>query len=135
MKIYVASHDVVIARKVAKKLEQAGHVITSRWLQQKYKPIEKWDEKNKQRIAAEDYNDVMDSDVLILISGNKKYPGGKFVEAGIALGVGIRIIVLGHRENMLLWHPSISIFKNINEIVQYLEDFIPGRIQYIGEGK
>jgi hypothetical protein len=56
-------------------------------------------------IATEDVIDVINCDSLVLVSGPDKYLGGKFVEAGIAIGLGKRVIIIGRRENMLLWHP------------------------------
>ena len=59
---------------------------------------------------------------LVLVAGPDRYPGGKFVEAGIAMGLGKPVVVLGHRENMLLWHPDVHAVETIDRLVEYLGD-------------
>jgi len=120
MKIYVASHDLQLGQQVAEALKQQGYEITARWLRQEFKHTDERSEEDKRRIACEDYNDVVLSDILVLISGNDKYPGGKFVEVGIALARGKEVIVIGRRENMLMWHPLVSTCANVYEVIEYL---------------
>jgi len=120
MKIYIASHDKTEALKVAAELREHGHTITSRWLKQEFNPTETYTEEDRRRIACQDVRDIHESQILILISGKDKYSGGKFVEAGFALADHLEVIVLGHRENMMLWHPNIPAFDSISEIINYL---------------
>lgn len=65
------------------------------------------EDKEKSRIAKEDADGVESSDALVLVAGPDRYSGGKFVEVGIALGMRKLVVVIGRRENMLLWHPSV----------------------------
>jgi len=64
----------------------------------------------------------MDCDALVLVAGKEKYSGGKFVEAGIAIGLGKRVVVLGRRENMLLWHPLVTSVEEPEDISGALYD-------------
>lgn len=116
MKIYVASHDRWSALHIAGVLSEKGHAITSRWVHQTFSATETYAEADRQRIAREDMEDVLAADMLVLVAGPDKYPGGKFVEAGIALGAGKRVVVIGRRENMLLWHPAIARVDDPREI-------------------
>jgi hypothetical protein len=69
--------------------------------------------------------DVMSCDVLVLIAGPDRYSGGKFVEAGIAIGAGKRVIVMGRRENMLLWNPDIDAVDTPDEVCALLNPPLP----------
>jgi len=107
MKFYVAAHDRLLASLVAGVITRAGHECTSTWLKNEFLTTEKHTIEERMSIAFEDVEDVCRSDVLVLVAGADKYSGGKFVEAGLAMGRGIPVIVIGRRENMLLWHHSI----------------------------
>ena len=120
MKIYVASHCKLAGLHVATVLESADHFITARWLHSEFKPTEQYSAQAKFTVAQEDYDDVVASEALVLVAGPDKYSGGKFVEAGIALGLGKRVVVVGRRENMLLWHPSIEQVETPEEAARLL---------------
>ena len=108
MKVYVASHDRWAACHVASVLEGAGHAVVSMWHEKEFHPTDKHTEAERTAIAIEDCEDVARADALVLIAGPDKYSGGKFVEAGIAVGMGKRVVIIGRRENMLMWLPSIE---------------------------
>lgn len=107
MKFYVAAHDRLLASLVAGVITRAGHECTSTWISNEFLQTEEHTIEERMSIAFEDVEDVCRSDVLVLAAGAEKYSGGKFVEAGIAMGRGIPVVVIGRRENMLLWHHSI----------------------------
>jgi nucleoside 2-deoxyribosyltransferase len=114
MRIYVACHNPVLAESMAQKLRERGHTITSRW--HDGRPFLTTDQhtlKERQQIAEEDLADVSEADALVLIAGPDKYSGGKFVEAGFALGIGLPVYVSGRRENMLLWHEAVKPFEDL----------------------
>lgn len=108
MKIYIASHSKEESLALADKL-RGRHEIVSRWIYGDFGPTASYSDTDKARIAEEDVLDVLSCDCLVLIAGNEKYTGGKFVELGIAMGARKRVIVMGRRENMLIWHPDIII--------------------------
>jgi nucleoside 2-deoxyribosyltransferase len=107
MKIYVAAHCRWAGLHAASVLKSSGHEITSRWLQKTFLPVSEHTPEERCEIALEDVEDVLRADALVLVAGPDKYSGGKFVEAGIALGLGKSVVVIGRRENMLLWHPAV----------------------------
>lgn len=108
MNIYVASHCRWAGLHVASVLRAAGHNITSRWLNSEFKPTDHHSAEERRVIAQEDFDDVVAADGLVLVAGPDRYPGGKFVEAGIALARGLRVVIIGRRENMLMWMPCIE---------------------------
>lgn len=113
MKIYVASHSKEAAQDAAACLRRNGHDITSRWYDEEFLPTESYTVERRQQIAIEDVADVAAADALVLIAGPEKYSGGKFVEAGVAIGQNKPVYVLGRRENMLLWHPVVRDFWDL----------------------
>ena len=117
MRVYVASHDRWAACHVADILRHQGHIVTSRWHGKEFLPTLSHTEAERAEIAQEDFDDVSASDALVLIAGPDRYSGGKFVEAGIALGQGKRVVVIGHRENMLLWLPTIQCVATPAEVM------------------
>ena len=119
MKFYIAAHDPKLAQDVAKILTDAGHTITARWLTKEFKRTAAHSEVERQQIAREDFEDVTSADMFILCASPVKVSGGKFVEAGIAMAQGKTVYILGHRENMLLWHPSCQQFDNIEDFMEY----------------
>lgn len=116
MKIYIAAHDQSLARIFARYLKKEGHDIVSSWVfLKKFGGTLEYTKSERSRIAKKDAQEVCSADALIVISG-PPCPGGKFVEAGIALGLGKPIFILGKQENMLMWHPSIQSFVWMDEI-------------------
>jgi len=121
MRIYVASHDQQLARDAAAALEDVGHQITSRWLMRKgFKPVEEHTDEERRVIAAEDCSDVLYAEALVLIQSEPPGPGGRLVEAGIAMGAGLQVYIIGKRENMLLWHPGILAFPDVETLKEHL---------------
>lgn len=59
--------------------------------------------------------------VLVLLAGPDKYTGGKFVEAGFALGRGFDVVVVGRIENGMLHHPSVTNVADVESLITYLE--------------
>lgn len=107
MRVYVASHCRWAAAHVASVLLRHGQQIASRWHSKPFLATTAHTKTERAEIAQEDRDDVFAADALVLVSGPDKYSGGKFVEAGIAIGLQKTVIVIGRRENMLLWLPSV----------------------------
>jgi len=120
MKLYIAGHDQYEARKIASILHNAGHGITSRWLDEDFKPTKEYSLAERKTIAYMDTFDVIAADALVLISSPEKVSGGKFVEAGIAIGLGKKVFIIGHVENMLLYHDLCQRFDNVGILVESL---------------
>jgi hypothetical protein len=124
MRLYISSHCPELAKEAAKKLTEAGHEIVSTW-HSGDNTTSLMDHAEEARRAASLKNEdqiVYDSAALILISGPDKYPGGKFVEAGIAIASGVPVICIGRRENWLLWHPGVWAVDSIEDYINRRPD-------------
>ena len=116
-KIYIASHSQQDGLKIARKLQELGHTISSTWLYKKFEPTSSYSDSDKVYIAKQDAHEILISDGLVVLSTYDSVPGGKFVEVGIALGSNKDVYLYGYRENMLMWHPNI---KQINSLAEVL---------------
>lgn len=104
MKLYIAGHSQEEARAIAKLCREAGHEITSRWLDEDFSKTGNYTDVDKAGIASVDVEDVLCADAMVFIASPRRVAGGKFVEAGIAIGTGKRVYILGHQENILMYH-------------------------------
>jgi nucleoside 2-deoxyribosyltransferase len=120
MKIYVAGSNQDEANAVAAILISEGHVITARWLLKPFNRTETHTVPERMQIAKEDVEDVLAADCLIMLSSSRRVSGGKFVELGVALGANKLVCLIGERENMLMWHPSIQHFVTIEDALPVL---------------
>lgn len=71
---------------------------------------------DKKKIANRNYDQISACDILILVSDLDHVPGGKFVEAGIALGMGKSVLAVGYRENTLLYHDQVVECETLEQI-------------------
>lgn len=110
-------------------LQELGHTVQARWLDGKHQltdtgiPIgdggeslvEEWDDKRaaelRAHFAQDDWEDVNAAEVVINFTEpprSKANRGGRHVEFGIALAKGVRVIVVGYRENIFHWLPQVE---------------------------
>ena len=99
MKVYLSCHHPDPARELAERLRAAGHQIVSDWHEDGEERPAPDDVKTWCYKAGHNLDQIKTADVLVLIAGPVRYPGGKFVEAGFAYGIGVNVIALGRREN------------------------------------
>lgn len=103
----------------ADQLRAAGHVVTSRWINGNHQVDDRGlsveaHRSERERFAMEDFEDVCTANVIINFteqprSSNSR--GGRHVELGIALGLGMRCIVVGPRENVFHCLPSVAVYE------------------------
>lgn len=117
MKVYIAAHSSELATEVAKKLEQEGFNIISTWHKEPMGATSEYTPEDRRKIANLDAAQVTEADILFLLESPFKVSGGKFVEAGIALGQGKPVVVIGRRENMLLWHTLVLQFDTVEAFI------------------
>jgi hypothetical protein len=124
MNIYVAGHEQLACRYVASRLKQDGFQVTSTWLE---KPFCSTDTKvilepgyTQDEVADRDAFEVLNSNGLVLVNIGEAGPGGKFIETGIAIGTGKRVFLLGERTNLLLFHPLVSAYPDIDHLCRGL---------------
>ncbi len=126
MKLFIASHSQIAAKKLRDILIEVGHEVTSRWITEDtnfHNGVDAYTDEERTRISVIDEEDVRKAeDGLILIAEQEGrcVPGGKHVETGIALGLGRPIYVIGRKENIFHWHPKVTIFKDVNEFLTYI---------------
>jgi len=118
-----------------KQLQELGHDVQSRWLDGKHqisdtgKPIgdhgealveeignDNWERNSalRAKFARDDWEDVTGADVVISFTEaprSNANRGGRHVEYGVALALGKRVIVVGHRENIFHWLPVVEFFE------------------------
>lgn len=100
------------------ELESAGHTITSRWINGDHQIDDaglstQAKESERIRFAQEDRDDLLGADWVVSFteaprSSNSR--GGRHVEHGIALALGKRVVVVGHRENVFHCLPEVEFF-------------------------
>jgi hypothetical protein len=88
------------------QLEILGHEVTSRWLDETFPLKIKVDDLSQLEaslIARKDLVDVKRSDLLVAFTenpGTSRGRGGRHVEYGVAIAIGISRIIIGPRENI-----------------------------------
>jgi nucleoside 2-deoxyribosyltransferase len=120
MKIYIASHCKWAALYFKHELRKVGHEIISEWHDGAFLGLENYGSLERSNIALTDASQVMEADALVLIAAKHAVKGGKFVETGIALGQGKKVVVIGDRENMLIYHPDIVKVDTLDQLIEVL---------------
>jgi hypothetical protein len=82
--------------------------------------------KLRQKFAQDDYNDVSSCEQFVAFteeprSGHSR--GGRHVELGIALALLKEVIIVGPRENIFCWLPTITQFDNFDLYFQFMLSF------------
>lgn len=102
MKIYIAARFESQAemRVWREKIQALGHEVTSRWLDVKepYPPAE--------TCAVVDLVDVRRADLVVCFSPRSGFysgRGGRHVEFGYALAMGLPVLLVGEPENVFHW--------------------------------
>lgn len=122
------------------ELVRRGFTVTSRWLDGSHQldnagtPIgdhgeqlvETGDEERaallREKFATDDRDDVLSADALVAFTevpraGTSR--GGRHVELGIALGVGMPVTVVGPRENVFCWLPEVTHYETWPEYLAH----------------
>lgn len=110
--VYVSAHfpDAAQADRVASILNRAGYLVVSTWHAGE-------SDSTPAAAAARDFAQLDKADAVVLLSTPHRTTGGKFVEAGYALGKGKPVFVLGTRENWMMHHPKVSVFATVEELL------------------
>lgn len=107
MKIYLAASWSLKGemREVRDFLHQAGHQVTSRWIDEPAEQSLKardlaGDSENGARHARQDLEDIDAADCVLVFTEVASTTGGLHVELGYGLGRGKRVLVCGPRVNV-----------------------------------
>jgi hypothetical protein len=131
-KIYLASqYGRKDELKTYRDIFQArGYTITSRWLDETGKDSNSGSrdhfiaDKQYAINADRDENDISDSDYFVLFTEEpygKKYPGtgGRHYETGYAKSLGLKLFVVGWRENIFHHLPRFTYCANLEALFAY----------------
>lgn len=126
MKIYIAASYLRRddAKRLRARLRDAGHVIICRWIDGP-EPVEQYIHSDAlmEEFCSKDFEDVIKAQALVCITGDapgQKTRGGKHTEFGIALGTGMRVFLLGPREQIFHWHRAVRIAATESELIALL---------------
>jgi len=107
-RIYIASRysrrDEM--RDVAEQMSERGFIVSSTWLQEDYPlnmNLDGLTPEQHAQIAAQDLEDITGSDIMVFFGedqNNQPPRGGRHCEFGFALALGVRIYIVGERENI-----------------------------------
>ncbi len=117
-KLYLSSHEAQNARAAGYALHNAYHTVVSTWhdLGAPIGTAEDWGAL----IASRNFPQIEEADALVLFASGGLVPGGKFVEAGYALGKGKPVYVIGRIENKMLYHPQVKQFASVSDLIAWL---------------
>jgi hypothetical protein len=125
MKVYLSSRYARMdeLKSYRDQLLAAGHECTSRWL-------DGGTFENNAANAQIDVADVLAADVLVNFTDeaveHSPHPyaarGGRHVEFGLALGIGLHLVIVGPRENVFHWHPHVTVCEDFADAMQWLAD-------------
>ena len=127
-----------------RELERRGHRVIARWLDGSHqitadgKPVGEDSEaliegddngqtdtaaRLRERFALEDIGDLEACELCICFteptrSGHSR--GGRHVEMGYAIAANKEIWVVGHRENLFCWLPTINFFEHFTHCLGHL---------------
>jgi nucleoside 2-deoxyribosyltransferase len=131
VKIYLASRYSRIdeLNTYADDLLEAGHWVTSRWLEGYHHLSDEYQPKLAKKFATEDIADVEKADCLIIFPDPPRESsttrGGMNVEFGYAFAAGKRVIIVGPRCNVFHYLPGIEHYAEWEQCLRRLSKVQP----------
>lgn len=136
MKVYLAApyslrNEIRYATKAL--LEDHGHTVTSRWLEEAHAispastgPASGFSDEAAAKFAMDDLEDIRGSQALVMYTGDPwkrdHHTGGRHLETGYALGLGIPVLIFGPEpENIFHRLPGV-LHRDIRGVIQALSD-------------
>lgn len=137
MKVFVSGQieDYEDVRQVQPQFIKAGHSISHDWttnetgssfLATAKQKIDNRDESSRR--AFNDIQGVVEADVYVICTNNKKVGKGMYVELGAALGLfyvkkAPKVYLLGEMNHLTIFylHPAIKRVKTVNDIIADIE--------------
>ncbi|MEZ4103564.1 MAG: nucleoside 2-deoxyribosyltransferase [Candidatus Paceibacterota bacterium] len=112
-KIYVASNNVERAQSVMSLLKQNGHTITFDWTI----GIENSREQDKEKAITE-RDAIRNSDALVYL-WEENQESARY-EAGMAMGLGKKVIVSGDHKSFFFQLPGVISIESDDKIIENL---------------
>ncbi len=128
MKVYLAAKfgEKNEMRDWARMIEDAGHQVTSSWLDEKHDSDAEASEEVMIAAAKQNMLDVLEADVLVTKSqaqGTAHAGGGRHFEFGYAIAEGINVIVVGPKgEHVFHYIEGIQHVDNLDGLIPVLAD-------------
>jgi len=123
-KVYIAAmySRMIDMRIIATYLSDQGYTVTSRWLKEDptNDNFTKKEDAFWRYTAEKDIQDINESDVFLLFTEPPTFPhvrGGRHVETGYALGIGMPVCIVGPKENIFHYIPEVVQFNSVHEFV------------------
>lgn len=111
---------------VALRIERRGHTVTSRWINGDHDTLDGDATPYQQRLwAEEDIEDIQAAGVLLTfaeapgVAGAGR--GGRHVELGVALGLGLTVIVIGPAENVFHHAEGVIQCSDMGHVLDVLD--------------
>lgn len=124
MKVYIAGRFQRYPefRGYAKELVGAGYECTSSWLNSVGEIIYASNPKVAAVRAGMDLADIKRSDVVVMFSDSgPKQHGGRHVETGYAIALGIPVVVVGRVENIFHNLPCVNNVASWEDASKFIE--------------
>lgn len=108
---------------LAQELLMLGHTITSQWLLGTHDADSPTD-VDRCKWAQEDLHDLYAAEMLVAFTEDRANlvgnpgRGGRHVEFGLAYGLGLRLVVIGPRENVFHCLPLVRQFGTFAEFLE-----------------
>lgn len=118
-------------------LENAGHVVTSRWIReaQDAKPSRKASDEDRERAAIRNFEDLTKSDAVVSFSerltkdGRPVTPkggavpsrGARHTDFGIGIALNKRMFVVGEREHIHHHLPNVEVYPDFGTFLNAIE--------------
>jgi nucleoside 2-deoxyribosyltransferase len=125
MRVYLAagfSHKDEIAEKT-RELQALGVQVTSTWPWEEVKPATQLHEVSEEYLtthAQRDINEINEADTIILFTQESTKPfcrGGRMHEFGYAHAAGKQLIVIGPRENIFHYLPTVTVYPSWETLI------------------
>ena len=128
MKVYLAARYSLKNQMVeyAHELRSLDIEVTSRWLEEPHSPTSQIGDVSEdlmRQYAQIDVEDIHAADTLVFFSVDPTTPtvrGGRHVEFGYALALGKSILVVGPKENIFHFLPSVRFVTSWRQAVNAL---------------
>lgn len=120
--VYIASHDAELAKLGRRIMNELGVICVASWIDRPFTRTSEKAEAKRTEDADWNLDEVAKADCLVLVGGDDKYPGGKFVEAGYALALEKPVVVVYKRENLLTWASGMVYKIDFETAGRYLQE-------------
>lgn len=100
-----------------------GEEVQARWITDHTSSVEHDTDDQRTEDAIHDIEDITKCEAVMFFSETPDAPGirkrgGRHVEYGIALALNKRVVIIGERENVFHYLPSVEIYSDFNAFME-----------------